>query len=91
MIRLQKIELLPDGSTTRSVIYLEKSSLVSITENIDLSRRLRTSNRQVYVSTVIYNAGSSQKLVDIIGSPDTIYNLFEAGKPQKQNKGLLHG
>lgn len=91
MVRLQKIELLPDGSTTRGTIYLEKSSLVSITENTNLSEMLGTPSRKLCISTIIYSTGSSQRLVDIIGSPDMIHNLFESGNTQKGSKGLLYG
>lgn len=84
----------PDGTTDCSVVYLQKSSLISITENKELSTILEGRGQNTKVSTLLYDAGQSKRIVNIVGCPDTIYRLFRdhTGTDLKsQKKELLHG
>ena len=94
MIRLQRVELMPDGTTDCSVVYMQKSSLISITENKEMSTILESRGQSAQVSTLLYDTGQSKQFIDIIGSPDTIHDLFRdhaTTEKKDPKKGLLYG
>lgn len=71
---------------------MEKSCLVSISENTEMSTLLETPNSNLVVSTILYSAGSDQRMVDVVGSPEAIYKLFEGiHLESKKEKGLIYG
>ena len=95
MIKLQKVEVLSGNNLERlhqSAFFLEKESFVSIEENKSLSRLSESFGYKHTISRIVYNAAGSHQEVNVIGSPDSIFKLFE-GVPKKNatKKVLLHG
>ena len=57
-----------------------------------MSTLLETPNSNLVVSTILYSAGSDQRMVDVVGSPEAIYKLFEGiHLESKKEKGLIYG
>ena len=95
MIKLQKIEVLSNDNVKRlhqSAFFLEKESFVSIEENKSLSRLSESFGYSHVVSRIVYSAAGSHQEVNVVGSPDSIFKLFEHGTQKgPARKTLLHG
>ena len=95
MIKLQKVEVLGNDNLERlhqSAFFLEKESFVSIEENKSLSRLSESFGYSHTISRIVYSAAGSHQEVNVVGTPDSIFKLFESSTQKgTTRKELLHG